>query len=146
MGSVEFRLISSFSSAAATPRCRRLAVRKRFGTVRLFTLFIGNMPIKDSISCCVFFPFSSPFSFAPVLFLADTLILTTYYSNMTTSDWSPDDPIASMEPSSDLFDGDILGDELIDIYNAAVVGGGDDDDAMNGKCCLVCVWLWSSLC
>jgi len=49
---------------------------------------------------------------------------------MTTSDWSPDDPMASMEPSSDLFDGDILGDELIDIYNAAVVGGGDDD-AMN---------------
>jgi hypothetical protein len=51
---------------------------------------------------------------------------------MTISDWSPDDPISSMEPSSDLFDGDILGDELIDIYNAAVVGGGDDD-AMNGK-------------
>lgn len=38
----------------------------------------------------------------------------------------------SVEPSSDLFDGDILGDELIDIYNAAVVGGADDDD-MNGK-------------
>jgi hypothetical protein len=34
-------------------------------------------------------------------------------------------------PSSDLFDGDILGDELMDIYNAAVVGG--DDDAMNGR-------------
>jgi len=30
--------------------------------------------------------------------------------------------------SNDLFDGDILGDELMDIYNAAVVGGGDDDD------------------
>jgi len=30
--------------------------------------------------------------------------------------------------SDDLFDGDILGDELMDIYNAAVVGGGDDDD------------------
>jgi hypothetical protein len=38
----------------------------------------------------------------------------------------------STEPTAGLFDGDILGDELIDIYNAAVVGGGDDD-AMNGK-------------
>lgn len=37
----------------------------------------------------------------------------------------------SIEPSSDLFDGDILGDELIDIYHAAVVGG-EEDDAMNG--------------
>ena len=51
---------------------------------------------------------------------------------MTNSDWSPNPAMTSMEPSSDLFDGDILGDELIDIYNAAVVGGGgDDDDAMN---------------
>lgn len=33
----------------------------------------------------------------------------------------------SMVTSSDLFDGDLLGDELIDIYNAAVVDGGDDD-------------------
>jgi hypothetical protein len=37
----------------------------------------------------------------------------------------------SIEPSSDLFDGDILGDELIDIYNAAVVGG--SDESMDGK-------------
>lgn len=37
-----------------------------------------------------------------------------------------------MAPASDLFDGDILGDELMDIYNAAIVGGGDDDP-MNGK-------------
>lgn len=45
-----------------------------------------------------------------------------------SDDWSHDvDPMPSMEPSSDLFDGDILGDELIDIYNAAVVGGSDDD-------------------
>jgi len=29
--------------------------------------------------------------------------------------------------SDDLFDGDILGDELMDIYNAAVVGGGNED-------------------
>jgi len=34
--------------------------------------------------------------------------------------------------SDDLFDGDILGDELMDIYNAAVGGGGDDDEDMNG--------------
>ena len=41
---------------------------------------------------------------------------------------------AMVSPSSDdLFDGDILGDELMDIYNAAVVGGGDDDEDMNGK-------------
>jgi hypothetical protein len=51
---------------------------------------------------------------------------------MTTIDWHQVDPMPSMEPSTDLFDGDILGDELIDIYNAAVVGGGDDDDDMNG--------------
>ena len=51
----------------------------------------------------------------------------------TPADWShQDETMTTMEPSSDLFDGDILGDELIDIYNAAVVGGGDDDDdAMN---------------
>ena len=49
-----------------------------------------------------------------------------------TSDWHHGvDPMPSMETSSDLF-GDILGDELIDIYNAAVVGG-SDDDTMNGK-------------
>jgi hypothetical protein len=42
----------------------------------------------------------------------------------------------SVEPSTDLFDGDILGDELMDIYNAAVVGGGDDDD-MHGKFCML---------
>ena len=52
---------------------------------------------------------------------------------MTTSvDWPHGvEPMPSIEPSSDLFDGDILGDELIDIYNAAVVGG--TDEAMNGK-------------
>lgn len=57
---------------------------------------------------------------------------------MTSSDqWPPVDSMTSVEPSSvepatDLFVGDLLGDELIDIYNAAVVGGGDDD-AMNGR-------------
>jgi len=50
----------------------------------------------------------------------------------TTSDWPHGvDPMPSIEPSSDLFDGDILGDELIDIYNAAVVGG--CDESMDGK-------------
>ena len=50
----------------------------------------------------------------------------------TSADWAQGvDPIPSIEPSSDLFDGDILGDELIDIYHAAVVGG-EEDDAMNG--------------
>jgi len=55
---------------------------------------------------------------------------------MTSSDhWPQVDSMPSVEPSSvepstDLFVGDLLGDELIDIYNAAVVGGGDDD-AMN---------------
>ena len=53
---------------------------------------------------------------------------------MTSSvDWSHGvDAMQSMEPSSDLFDGDLLGDELIDIYNAAVVGA-SDDDTMNGE-------------
>lgn len=48
---------------------------------------------------------------------------------MTSSvDWSQGvDAMPSMEPTSDLFDGDLLGDELIDIYNAAVVGASDDD-------------------
>ena len=46
----------------------------------------------------------------------------------------------ALAPSSaDLFDGDLLGDELMDIYNAAVVGGGDDGDDMHGEL-LVC-WL-----
>lgn len=59
-------------------------------------------------------------------------------ANMTSADWPPvDETLPSVEPSSvessaDLFVGDLLGDELIDIYNAAVVGGGDDDD-MDGK-------------
>jgi hypothetical protein len=51
----------------------------------------------------------------------------------TTSEWSQvESSMQDIVPSSDLFDGDILGDELMDIYNAAVVGGADDD-AMNGK-------------
>lgn len=53
---------------------------------------------------------------------------------MTSSvDWPQGvDAMQSMEPTGDLFDGDLLGDELIDIYNAAVVGA-SDDDAMNGE-------------
>jgi hypothetical protein len=50
---------------------------------------------------------------------------------MTATEWSHDDSMPHMVSSSDLFDGDIMGDELMDIYNAAVVGGGDDDDGMN---------------
>ena len=50
----------------------------------------------------------------------------------TTTEWSQvESSMQDIAPSSDLFDGDILGDELMDIYNAAVVGG-TDDDAMNG--------------
>eukprot|EP00980_Cylindrotheca_fusiformis_P006477 scaffold1377_cov126-Cylindrotheca_fusiformis.AAC.22 len=44
---------------------------------------------------------------------------------MSSADWRVGD--MPSEPTTDLFDGDILGDELMDIYNAAVVGGGDDD-------------------
>ena len=49
---------------------------------------------------------------------------------MASTDWPQVDTIPPMVSSSDLFDGDILGDELIDIYNAAVVGG--SDDGING--------------
>lgn len=62
-----------------------------------------------------------------------TAITTT--TTTSTTEWPQVE--SSMEdiapPSSDdLFDGDILGDELMDIYNAAVGGGGDDDEDMNG--------------
>lgn len=57
---------------------------------------------------------------------------------MTSGNWPQVEPMPSVEPSTDLFDGDILGDELMDIYNAAVVGGGDDDDDdMHGKFCML---------
>jgi hypothetical protein len=53
-----------------------------------------------------------------------------------TTEWAQvQSSMESIAPpsSDDLFDGDILGDELMDIYNAAVVGGGsDDDEVMNG--------------
>jgi len=52
-----------------------------------------------------------------------------------TTEWAQvESSMESIAPpsSDDLFDGDILGDELMDIYNAAVVGGGsDDDEVMN---------------
>jgi len=52
----------------------------------------------------------------------------------TATEWSQvESSMQDIAPSSDLFDGDILGDELMDIYNAAVVGGADDDVTMNGK-------------
>lgn len=51
----------------------------------------------------------------------------------TTTEWSQvESSMQDIAPSSDLFDGDILGDELMDIYNAAVVGGADDD-TMDGR-------------
>ena len=56
----------------------------------------------------------------------------------TTAELSQDEAfMESIEPpsSDDLFGvgGDILGDELMDIYNAAVVGGSEDDgEVMNG--------------
>jgi len=61
-----------------------------------------------------------------------TAITTT--TTTSTTEWPQVE--SSMEdiapPSSDdLFDGDILGDELMDIYNAAVGSGGNDDEDMN---------------
>lgn len=50
---------------------------------------------------------------------------------MTPTEWPQVEPMPSIDPPTDLFAGDILGDELIDIYNAAVVSGGDHE-AMNG--------------
>jgi hypothetical protein len=54
-----------------------------------------------------------------------------------STEWSQvESSMEALAPSSaDLFDGDILGDELMDIYNAAVVGGGDDTDTddMDGE-------------
>jgi hypothetical protein len=77
------------------------------------------------------------FNYSPLVlsfYTSHTPHYSFYYPKMSTSaDWSHGvDPMPSIEPSSDLFDGDILGDELIDIYNAAVVGG-SDDDTMDGK-------------
>ena len=53
----------------------------------------------------------------------------------STTEWSQvESSMEALAPSSaDLFDGDLLGDELMDIYNAAVVGGGDDGDDMHGE-------------
>mmetsp|Transcript_53266 Transcript_53266/g.129406 ORF Transcript_53266/g.129406 Transcript_53266/m.129406 type:complete len:707 (-) Transcript_53266:450-2570(-) len=51
----------------------------------------------------------------------------------STTEWSQvESSMEALAPSSaDLFDGDLLGDELMDIYNAAVVGGGDDGADMH---------------
>lgn len=49
---------------------------------------------------------------------------------MTPTEWPQVEPMPSIDPPTDLFAGDILGDELIDIYHAAVVSGGDHE-AMN---------------
>lgn len=57
-------------------------------------------------------------------------------STAASAEWSQvESSIEAITPSTDLFDGDILGDELMDIYNAAVVGGGDDPDDMTGTKC-----------
>jgi hypothetical protein len=49
---------------------------------------------------------------------------------MSSLDWPPVDAngvsIPSIVSSSDLFDGDLFGDELIDIYNSAVIGEHSD--------------------
>jgi hypothetical protein len=73
-------------------------------------------------------------------------ITTPNTSTITAADWSPQeissmDAMVSSPSSDDLFDGDILGDELMDIYNAAVVGGGDDDEDMNGKLCIYSMYM-----
>ena len=68
-----------------------------------------------------------------------------------STEWSQvESSIQAIAPpsSDDLFDGDIFGqlegDELMDIYNAAVVGSGEGDETMNGMCrmsiCVMCIW------
>jgi hypothetical protein len=47
-------------------------------------------------------------------------------------DWPSVETIPTIVSSSDLFDGELFGDELIDIYNSSV-GDGTSDDS-NGKC------------
>jgi hypothetical protein len=60
-------------------------------------------------------------------------------SNMVTADWSHDDvdgngvSLPHMASSTDLFDGDLFGDELIDIYNSSVAECEDEDDGSHGK-------------
>ena len=66
-------------------------------------------------------------------------MMTTVSAEWSQVESSMDD--IAPPSSDDLFDGDILGDELMDIYNAAVVGGGEDDEDMNGtlRCLLCCI-------
>jgi hypothetical protein len=54
---------------------------------------------------------------------------------MTNSDWyaEAEGKSAGIPPSSDLFDGELFGDELIDIYSAAVGDGTYSDAQENGK-------------
>ena len=59
---------------------------------------------------------------------------------MTTADWTAtmDNTGAAIsgdvEAHSDLFGGDLFGDELLDMYNSSVAGGADGvSDIPNGK-------------
>lgn len=57
---------------------------------------------------------------------------------MTNSDWYAEvedkrSKLSNIAPSSDLFDGELFGDELIDIYNVAVGAGTHPEPHENGK-------------
>ena len=56
---------------------------------------------------------------------------------MSTTDWPNVDANAVLPhlvSSADLFDGELFGDELIDIYNSSVVDGdGSGDDGAYGQ-------------
>jgi hypothetical protein len=52
---------------------------------------------------------------------------------MSTADWSQMDPsVPSIVTSSDLFDGELFGDELIDIYNSSSAEERCNPDDGNG--------------
>lgn len=57
---------------------------------------------------------------------------------MTNSDWYAEveeksSKLPTIAPSSDLFDGELFGDELIDIYNVAVGASAHPESHENGK-------------
>lgn len=56
---------------------------------------------------------------------------------MSNAEWPPVDPnqvsLPTIVSSTDLFDGELFGDELIDIYNSAVVGDENHDVIHHGK-------------
>lgn len=59
-------------------------------------------------------------------------------------DWSVVDAnhvsLPSIVSSSDLFDGELFGDELIDIYNSTVDGHGDDGQFQMYFAVCLCQW------